>query len=126
MRRATGLNALFIGAGGWRYNMCHPFLSAPPSVMEPCPRRLLLLAQTCSVPAALADGGFQFPFVGDFTRRDVLVEEGLPPLAAFARAEQCRVHLSEAEARVSGQGLLSATYGQPTSTGAEGCGEYPP
>ena len=32
-------------------------------------------------------GGFEFPFIGTFTRKDVLVEEGLPPLAAFALAK---------------------------------------
>ena len=113
MRRATGLNASFIGAKGWRYSMCHPFLSVPPSVMEPCPRHLLLLAQTCSVPAALADGvAFNFhlsePLPGGmYLSRKVC--RRLPLLPELSS----RVRLSEAEARGVWSGLSVATYCQP-------------
>ncbi|CAE7799010.1 GRTP1, partial [Symbiodinium necroappetens] len=57
--------------------------------------------------------------------RDILVEEGLPPLAAFARAEQCTVRLTEESGLVGTprQRYFASPFVQP---GAEGGWAYPP
>ena len=50
-------------------------------------------------------GGFQLPWVGTFTRRDVLVEAGIPPQVAWARVSACGECLSAEEVRQASSGL---------------------
>ena len=91
MRRATGLNASFTGAE------FHPSLSAecdgtlPPTPIAACTD---LQCAGCSRRRGAFNFHMSEPLPGG-----MYLSEGLPPLAAFARAEQCRVRLTEAEAR---------------------------
>ena len=50
-------------------------------------------------------GGFQFPWIGTFIRRDVLVEAGIPPQVAWARVSACSACFSAEEVRQASSGL---------------------
>ena len=58
-----------------------------PGVLPPV-RVAACVAANCARCEA-GRGGFQFPWIGTFTRRDVLVEAGIPPQVAWARVSAC-------------------------------------
>ena len=74
-----------------------------PGVLPPV-RVAACVAANCARCEA-GRGGFQFPWVGTFTRRDVLVEAGIPPQVAWARVSACGECLSAEEVRQASSGL---------------------
>ena len=74
-----------------------------PGVLPPV-RVAACVAANCACCEA-GQGGFQFPRIGTFTRRDVLVEAGVPPQTAWARVSACTAYLSSGEVRQASSGL---------------------
>ena len=74
-----------------------------PGVLPPV-RVAACVAANCARCEA-GRGGFQFPWIGTFTRRDVLVEAGIPPQVAWARVSACSECLSAEEVRQASSGL---------------------
>ena len=74
-----------------------------PGVLPPV-RVAACVAANCARCEA-GRGGFQFPWIGTFTRRDVLVEAGIPPQVAWARVSACSECLSVEEVRQASSGL---------------------
>ena len=50
-------------------------------------------------------GGFQFPWIGTYTKRSVLVEAGMHPQLAWARVSSCAERLTQAEVLQAWSGL---------------------
>ena len=74
-----------------------------PGVLPPV-RVAACVAANCARCEA-GRGGFQFPWIGTFTRRDVLVEAGIPPQVAWARVSACSACLSAEEVRQASSDL---------------------
>ena len=74
-----------------------------PGVLPPV-RVAACVAANCARCEA-GRGGFQFPWIGTFTRRDVLVESGIPPQVAWARVSACTAYLSAEKVRQASSGL---------------------
>ena len=70
----------------------------PPVRIVPC------VAQGC-LRCREGRAGFQFPWIGPYTRRSVLVEEGTTPADAWARASAVQDRLSEDEVMAAWSGL---------------------
>ena len=73
-----------------------------PGILPPV-RVAACVAANCAREAGR--GGFQFPWIGTFTRRDVLLEAGIPPQVAWARVSACNAYLSAEEVRQVSSGL---------------------
>ena len=71
-----------------------------PGVLPPVRVAACVAANCASCEAGR--GGFQ---IGTFTRRDVLVEAGVPPQTAWARVSACTAYLSSGEVRQASSGL---------------------
>ena len=94
------------GATLMRFSIFPRTLTGCPScqAFSPPVRVAACVAANCARCEA-GRGGFQFPWIGTFFRRDALVEAGIPTQVAWARVSACGECLSAEEVRQASSGL---------------------